>query len=104
MLQIPDILTPVMSEHVRGILAAAFLAGVLLCRVTQPPESWRRVNASMTIEQLRIQLGKPRMESANEMRWLEQRLVGNWELTVNFDEESPKAFQKHFRLFNKLEE
>jgi len=86
-----------------GILAAVFLASVLLYRYAMPPESWRRVDASMTLEELHVKLGKTHLERVNEMRWREKRLLGDWELTVQLNGESVKKFQKHFRLFNKAE-
>jgi hypothetical protein len=86
-------------QQIFGILAAMFLAGVLLFRFNLPPHAWRRIDASMTIEDLQTKLGEPFVSTANEIRWREKRLLGEWRLTVHLDKESGKTFQNHFRFF-----
>jgi len=87
-----------LRQQILGILAAAFLAGVLFFRFSLPPQSWRRMDASMSMEELHAKLGEPSAMKANEIGWRERRLLGNWELTVHLNEESGKSLQNNFRF------
>ena len=88
-----------LQQQILGVLAAAFLAGVLVFRCSLPPQSWRRVEASMTMEELHDKLGEPTIIKPNEICWREKRLLGHWELTVYLNEGSGKSLQNNFRYF-----
>ena len=70
------------SERLQALLMFAFLGLVLLSRFSHSPMRWRKVDVSMSPEELLGALGTPTRDTANEIRWYEPHLLGDWELTA----------------------
>ena len=69
-------------ERLLALLMFAFLGLVLLSRFSHSPRHWRSVDVSMSPTELLAALGTPTRDTANEMRWYETHLLGDWELTA----------------------
>ncbi len=90
-------------EHIMGILALIFFATVLFSRFALPPKSWRRLDSSTTMEELRVKLGEPFAAEVGGTVWREEALLGYWELTVRPESESGRSFRNHFRFYGKAQ-